>query len=458
MGAAAAHDLERVLTFRDLFFIAVGQIIGAGVVALTGVAIGMTGPSVVLAFLCASVLVLIVSVLIMVAGAALPTVGAYYVWSSRLGNGWLGSAVLMLILLASITLSLYGSSFGLYLHPLVPALSANAWGIVLIVLLFLANLLGLRIAAGLQVALVLVLLSALSLYAGFAMPRIDASLLTPAFPKGVVGFLSAVFLLKFATGGAYLLVSLGGETRNPARTIPLVIVSATLAVGVVYGFVALASVGVSPWQRMVDQPLTVAGEAFLPGWAMTYFLVGGAGLAICTTLNAQFIQLPRNFMVAAWDNLIPAWVGAQNRHGAPHWILCVMLAVGVVPLLADLDIGVIARAATISAMLPALFVFWAVTRIPAKFPVEYDRSMLRLSRFWLWVFFGVSELASVVGIFLLARELPRGLVLTLAVSFAVALAYYPVRRRYLARRGIDLDALASDPAVLVDSARPRPDA
>ena len=73
--------------------------------------------------------------------------------------------------------------------------------------------------------LVLVLISALSMYAGFAITRIDASLLTPVFPKGVIGFVSAVFLLKFATGGAYLVVGLGGETRNPARTIPMVIVT-----------------------------------------------------------------------------------------------------------------------------------------------------------------------------------------------------------------------------------------
>jgi APA family basic amino acid/polyamine antiporter len=291
------------------------------------------------------------------------------------------------------------------------------------------------------------------MYAGFAMPRIDPSLLTPMFPNGALGFVSAVFLLKFATGGAYLVVGLGGEARNPARTIPMVIVISTLAVGVVYGFVALASVGVSPWQGMVDQPLTVAGEKFLPGWAMTCFLIGGAGLAICTTLNAQFIQLPRNFMVAAWDNLIPAWVGAQNRHGAPHWILSIMLIVGVLPLLAGPDIGVIARAATISAMLPALFVFWAVTRIPARFPAEYERSMLKLSRFWLWAFFVVSELSSLVGVFVLSLGLPRGVVLTLAAGFVAALAYYPARRRYLAHRGIDLDALASDPAILSSGSR-----
>ncbi len=443
----SSADLKRVLSFWDVLFIAIGQIIGAGVVALTGVAIGMTGPAVIFAYLAAAVLVLIVSVLIMVAGATLPVVGAYYVWSSRLGNGWLGSVVLMLILLASITLSLYGSSFGLYLNPLFPILSINGWGIVVIAVLFAANLFGLSLASRVQIVLVLVLLSALSIYAGFAMPRVDPQLLTPMFPKGLMGFVSAVFLLKFATGGAAMIVGLGGETHHPERTIPLVIVTATLFVAVIYGFVALASVGVSPWQEMIDQPLTVAGEKFLPGWAMSYFLIGGAGVAICTTLNAQFIQLPRNFMVASWDGLLPKWVGEQNRFGAPHWILTFMLIVGAGPLIAGLDISIIARAATIAATLPGLFIYWAVTRLPGEFPDEYERSLFKLSPFWLWTFFIASEVSSVVGILILSQGLPSGVLITLTIGVAAAVAYYPLRKRFLARHGIDLDARTIDRAV-----------
>lgn len=117
--------LKRVLTFWDVFFIALGQIIGAGVIALTGVAIGMTGPSVVLAYLVAAGLVMMVSVLIVFAGATLPTVGAFYVWPARLCNGWIGSVVLLLIALASISLSLFGSAIGLYLNPIFPVLSVN---------------------------------------------------------------------------------------------------------------------------------------------------------------------------------------------------------------------------------------------------------------------------------------------------------------------------------------------
>jgi APA family basic amino acid/polyamine antiporter len=442
--------LKRVLTFWDVFFIAIGQIIGAGVVALTGIAIGMTGPSVIVAYFAAAILVLVVSILIMMAGTTLPSTGAYYAWASRLGNGWLGSIVLSLILLASISLSLYGSSFGLYLSPIFPALSVNEWGVFVIVLLFFANLFGLRIASRVQIVLVLLLLSALAVYAGFAIPMIDGNLLAPMFPKGITGFITAVFLLKFATGGAYMIVGLGGEMHNPRRTVPIVMITATLAVAVIYGFVALASVGVVPWTEMIDQPLTVAGRQFLPGWAMTYFLIAGAGLAICTTLNSQFIQLPRTFIVASWDKLIPMWVGRVNRYGAPHFVLVIMLLIGIGPLLAGMNIGDIARAATISASFPAFIVFWVVTKIPKQYPDEYKKSMFNLSQFWIWLLFVVSELSMVVGVYFLSQDLSPTVVKILAGWIVLSILYYPLRRRFLAKKGFDLDKLTTDDSIFKD--------
>ena len=443
------QKLKRVLTFWDVFFIAAGQIIGAGVVALTGVAIGMTGPSVFLAYFFAAILVLLVSVLIMIAGTALPVTGAYYAWVSRLRSGWLASVVLSLILLASISLSLYGSSFGLYLNPLFPQLSVNTWGVVVVLLLFFANLFGLKMASKLQMALVVLLISALAVYAGFAMPNIDKDLLTPLFPKGIAGFVTAVFLLKFATGGAHMIVGLSGEMLNPRRTIPMVMISATLLVAVVYGFVALASVGVVPWTEMVNQPLTLAGQQFLPAWAMTYFLICGAGLAICTTLNSQYIQLPRTFIVASWDQLLPTWVGTLNRHGAPYIILLLMMLIGIVPLLIGLDFGDIARAATVSASLPAFIVYWAIVRIPKQYPEQYRQSILQPGPFWLWTLFVIAELSTALGVYFLSKDLPLAVIVSLLSWIVLSVAYYPLRRRYLARQGVDLDKLTTDDTVFV---------
>ena len=438
------QPLKRILSVRDVFFIAVGQIIGAGVVALTGVAIGMTGPSVVLAYLASALLVLIVTALIMMAGTTLPSVGAYYAWTSRLRGGWAGSIVLSLTLLASVSLSLYGSSFGLYLAPLFPVLSVNGWGVLVVCFLFVGNLLGLAIASKLQMVLVLLLVSALALYAGFAAPEAKLELISPMFPAGITGFVTAVFLLKFATSGAYMVVGLSGEMHNPQRVIPLVMTTATIAVAVLYTLVALASVATVPWQSMVDQPLTVAGAQFMPKWALTYFLIFGAGLAIITTLNSQFMQLPRTFMLASWDGLIPKWVGGLNRHGAPYIINTIMLIVGIAPLLANLDISDIARAASIAANLPAFLVYWAIMKIPEAYPDRYQASIFAMQPLSLWSLYVFSQFATVVGVYFLAQDLPSGVISVLIFWLVASVCYYPARRAYLARQGIDLDRDTTD--------------
>lgn len=56
---SSTKDLKRTLGFWDLMGAAIGQIIGAGIMSLTGVAIGMTGRTAPLAFVLSAIMVLI---------------------------------------------------------------------------------------------------------------------------------------------------------------------------------------------------------------------------------------------------------------------------------------------------------------------------------------------------------------------------------------------------------------
>ena len=182
----------------------------------------------------------------------------------------------------------------------------------------------------------------------------------------------------------------------------------------------------------------------MPGWAMTYFLVFGAGLAIITTLNSQFMQLPRTFMLASWDGLLPDWVGQLNRFGAPWIILTIMLVVGILPLIADMQIGEIARAASIAANLPAFFVYWAVMKIPDAYPERYKESIFCMKKAYLWALFAFSQFATAVGVYFLALDLEPVVIWVLVVWSVLSLAYYPLRKRLLARQGKDLEAQMTD--------------
>jgi len=338
-----------------------------------------------------------------------------------------------------VSISLFGKAFGLYLEPVLPFLSQNQWGILMIVVIFLANFFGLKIASRVQMFLVLIMLSAFALYAGFAAPEMEVRDLTPVAPNGLMGFFTAVFVLKFATTGASTIVSLGGEMKNPGRNIPLIMGGATMVVGMIYALISFASIAAVPWQNMADQPLTLAGEAFLPGWALTYFLVGGAAVALVTTLNASIIQVPRNFMVAAWDQLIPPILGTLNRNGVPHLMLILVLLLGIIPLIAGLEISAIARAVGIITSFPTILILWSVMRIPGKFPEAYDKAAFKLNIFWRWFFFVFSTASVLIGLVILTQDMTPLVLGTIAASIALSILYYPMRRAYMRGKGIDLD-------------------
>ncbi|MDI2585873.1 hypothetical protein OR571_01685 [Psychrobacillus sp. NEAU-3TGS] len=70
-------NLKKVLGLGDVMSIGAGQIIGAGVMALTGIAIGMTGSGVTLAFVISSVFTLFMVLPIAVMGQLFQQQGDY---------------------------------------------------------------------------------------------------------------------------------------------------------------------------------------------------------------------------------------------------------------------------------------------------------------------------------------------------------------------------------------------
>ena len=121
-----------------------------------------------------------------------------------------------------------------------------------------------------------------------------------------------------------------------------------------------------------------------------------------------------------------------------------MLIVGIAPLLANLDISDIARAASIAANLPAFLVYWAIMKIPEAYPDRYQASIFAMQPLFLWSLYVFSQFATVVGVYFLAQDLPSGVISVLIFWLLASVCYYPARRVYLARQGIDLDKDTTD--------------
>jgi len=90
-------------------------------------------------------------------------------------------------------------------------------------------------------------------------------------------------------------------------------------------------------------------------------------------------------------------------------------------------------------------------QIPKQFPQEYANSAFRLSPFWLWFFFVFSVASTLIGIVYLAQTLSTGVVTLFIGWLIVTVAYYPLRRAWLARQNIDLDKLTTDRAIFANN-------
>ncbi|WP_418965603.1 APC family permease [Cetobacterium sp.] len=214
----STKDLKRVLGKADLMGIAIGQIIGAGVMSLTGVAIAMKGRSSNFAFLVSALFVLAAAIpLVFVNGCIRMRGGAYTQTSVFLGKKWSGFYIVQYIV-GSISISMFAISLAQYILTFIPNANEKIVSMAVLTLFFGINYFGISGAAKIQKVMVFILISALVIFAGFGIFKIQPGYFNqPDFmTNGVMGILQTAALLVFATGGAsvYLFCCMWGNICN----------------------------------------------------------------------------------------------------------------------------------------------------------------------------------------------------------------------------------------------------
>lgn len=115
--------LIRNIGFWPLMGIAYGQIIGAGIMTQTGIAIGMTGTGVVLAYIISAVCTTFQNFPTAILGATVPVSGGEYRYISRLrGKKW-GFVYLATYVVSKLTIALYALSCASYLVAFLTGIS-----------------------------------------------------------------------------------------------------------------------------------------------------------------------------------------------------------------------------------------------------------------------------------------------------------------------------------------------
>ena len=327
---SSTKDLARTLGKKELMGIAIGQIIGAGIMSMMGVAIAMTGRSANLAFMLSAVFTMCTFFpSIFITSCIRMRGGMYTQMAIFAGDKWAGYYSVVYFI-TNMSLAMYALSFAEYALALLPT-GGSQKVIALIVgtLFFVLNYFGVDLMAKIQNLLVIVLLISLTMFAVFGLPSVDfGTYFSNAdglfLSDGVTGFLTATAYLGFAAGGATVILGVSAECKNPTKDIPFVIVTSTVGVALLYGLVATTASGVLPVAEVANQPLTLVAAEILPKPLYIFFIVGGAMFALATTLNSQIMSATKPIMQACEDGWFPKSLAELSRYKTPWKIMLIL--------------------------------------------------------------------------------------------------------------------------------------
>lgn len=340
---------------------------------------------------------------------------------------------------------LYSISCARYISTFYPELSLKMCAIALVTIFFLINLVGIKPAATVQAIMVIVLLSALLFFSFSGISRFDSTNLANFFEKGTGNLLVGVALLTFTYLGSNGIIELGGEIKNPGKTIPRAYFITFPVVTVVYLCVALATVGGMHWQKTAQEaePLIFLSRSFLSDAGVVFFIIGGAVLALTTTLNALFIVGTKSLLIIINDRLLPLWLGSIHKtFGTPHILLTIIWLLSIVGIVTDFSIETFASYSALGGIIIFLPILIAALKFPRLYPDKYRQAAFRLKGIWLYICVVVGFVLILFFCLVILIDLKTLFNIGLFVVFVLSgIIYYTLRKRYLASQGIHCEEI-----------------
>ena len=376
-------ELKRSLTFWDVFAIAMGQVIGSGIMVLIGIGIGFTAYAIPFAFILSAILSIIKQLPIAFMGSAMPATGGLYVYCKRILGPKIGFFYLAILTFTHILIALFALGFSQYAIALIPQLDANLTAIGIMLLFYVINLFGVKQAAFIQKIMIVFLLCGLSSLIFFGIMEVDYSNFNDTeklFPQGWYGFGLACVVLSFSTGGAQYISELGGEMKNPQRDLPRAIIYSTAIAAVFFALVSIVAVGILPIEQTAGKPLAEVAQAILPPTVYVAFIVGAGLFALATSINSTFSWATKSLLIACKDGWLPESLAKVNqRFNTPHILLTVILIFGLTPILAGKDLRYIIMLGGGLVFIYDLIPLVAAYRFSEILPNVFKKATMRLS-------------------------------------------------------------------------------
>ena len=407
LATAEKKSLHRSLGAFQLTMLGIGAVIGTGIFVLTAEAAQKAGPGMMISFVIAGFVCAVAALCYAEMAAMVPVSGSAYTYSyAVMGEilAWMvGWALILEYAVAAGAVSvgwsgyvvgLLNNALGITIPPQL-VLGPFDGGLINLPAMAIAGLvtwllvIGTRESATVNSILVLIKVSALSLFIILALPVMQMKNFEPFAPLGFGGISAAAASIFFAYVGFDAVSTAAEETKNPQRNMPIGLIGSLGICTIFYLLVAagvIGSVGAQPLlgpngaalepgsrelaaacaghlatsgiDAVVCSKEALAWTLREIGWPQIGNLIGlAAGLALPSVILMMMFGQTRIFFVMSRDGLLPAaFSKIHPRYHTPH-VITILTGVFVALFAAFFPVGQLANISNSGT----LFAFAAVS-------------------------------------------------------------------------------------------------
>lgn len=362
MADHTAPALARRMGLFSLVVYGVGDMVGAGIYGTIGVAAGLMGNAVWMAFIVSMVAAMLTGLSYASLGSRYPRAGgASFITQRAFGRPFLAYIVGLTVAASGLTSMAAGANvFARTLNAAIPAWPVPAIIGGFLVLLTIVNLAGIQesmranlVCTAVEVGgLVFVIVVGMKFWGSvdyFEVPGGEG--LTPAL------LLSGAVLTFFAFIGFEDMLNVAEEVKEPRTTLPRGIIIAVAVATVLYIAVSVTAVSVVPAAQLADSSrgaplaqITGVAAPWLPGWiypSLTLF-------AVANTALLNYIMGSRMLYGMARQGLVPGILGRVHaRRQTPH---IAILTLGTIVIVLAFAGNIVQLASATSLLLLGCFV------------------------------------------------------------------------------------------------------
>jgi APA family basic amino acid/polyamine antiporter len=325
------------LTFWQAVAVGLGNIVGAGIFVMAGSAISAAGPGALVAFGITAALATTVGLNSAELASKMPNVegGVYSFARATLGDtvgflvGWF-RLISYAVSGAAVAVGFSGYLVGLGL----PRIADFPIAILLIVSLSYLEVTGLRLAARVEQALVIINIAGLAVFIGavLALGKVAPASFVPVFPHGAGGLLEAASIAFFAYSGFNTIATLTVDVEDGERMVPRAIILSLVASTLLYVLVVFSMLVALNWSNYGSSPAPLSlALSSVQAPAPVSLLVGASALTATFTVTLSLIIAgSRTTKQMGEDDLLPRILGKGSR-------IPTMLVAGV--MIASLTLG-----------------------------------------------------------------------------------------------------------------------